>query len=301
MSSTLVSIDRCLICGSKRLKHLPRYSAHHLVRCRKCSFIFSRRRPSREELNQVYSAYSRGVKVPTPLTLLKYHGIVSQLSRLRNIDTVLDVGCGDGHFLAAFQQGIKTFGTEYNDTIANVAAGRGITMLSGGLLPDTPESINHFDLIVFTEVIEHILDPASVVDHFFSLLDEGGLLYITTPNFKSIESTLLGPDWGMVAYPEHLCYYTPRTLNHLLRDAGFEKISLSTENISFFRLAQFWLKKNASRSSSLDPESVSIAAQSAFHGNFFLRSAKALINKILYATSTGSSLVAVYRKPSPKE
>jgi len=300
MSSTLVSIDRCLICGSKHLKFLLRYSAHHLVRCRKCSFIFSRRRPSSEELNHVYSAYSRGVTVPSQLTLLKYNGIVSQLSTLRKIDTVLDVGCGDGHFLSAFQRGIKTFGTEYNEAVANVAASRGITMLSGGLLPDVPEGINHFDLIVFTEVIEHILDPALVVNHFSSLLDEGGLLYITTPNFRSIESALLGPDWGMVAYPEHLCYYTPRTLHFLLRAAGFEKISLSTKNISFFRLAQFWLKRNASSSSSLDPEAISIAAQAAFHGNIFMRTAKTLVNMILNVTSTGSSLVAIYRKPSPK-
>jgi hypothetical protein len=101
MSSIPVSIESCLICGSKRLKPMPRYAAHHLVCCRKCSFVFASRRPSREELNKVYSAYQRGVSTPTPLTLSKYNNIVSWLLRLRNIDAVLDVDCGGGRFLAA--------------------------------------------------------------------------------------------------------------------------------------------------------------------------------------------------------
>jgi SAM-dependent methyltransferase len=154
MSSTPDSIESCLICGGKRLKPLPRYTAHHLVRCRKCSFVFSSRRPSREELKKIYSAYQRGNSAPTHITLSKYNKTVSWLSRLRNIDAVLDVGCGDGHFLATFlQHGIKTYGTEYDSSMAQVAAGKGITMLSGGLQPKLPDSVNRFDLIVFTEVI----------------------------------------------------------------------------------------------------------------------------------------------------
>jgi hypothetical protein len=132
------------------------------------------------------------------------------------------------------------------------------------------------------------------------LLGEGGLLYITTPNFHSIESALLGPGWGMIRYPEHLCYYTPRTLHALLESAGFERISLLTTNISFFRLAEFCLRKNGSNHSLPSPEEISMAAQSAFHGNILLRSLKFFANKILAATGAGSSLVAVYRKPSFK-
>jgi hypothetical protein len=83
-----------------------------------------------------------------------------------------------------------------------------------------------------------------------------------------------------------------------LGDAGFEKASLYDKY--FFRLAEFWLKKNGSKVPSVNLEVISVAPQSAFHGNILLRIFRLLSNKMLAATGTGSSLVAVYTKPTSK-
>lgn len=255
MAQTSDSIACCLVCGSDKLKLLPRYKAHHLVRCRKCSFVFSSRRPSQEELDRVYSRYRRGESNPTGLTLKRQYDITKWLMSLCHIKTVLDVGCGDGHLLKCFSdRRVITYGTEYNADSAAVAAKRGANILQGGLEPQLPVGVDGFDAIIFTEVIEHINNPSAITSHFLNLLKPGGLLYITTPNFRSIESALLGPKWGMVMYPEHLCYYTPATLNTLLCKTGFEKVCIQTENISFFRLAQFWAKRNSGVGAALDPE-----------------------------------------------
>jgi SAM-dependent methyltransferase len=143
--------------------------------------------------------------------------------------------------------GIQTYGTEYVGESAKAAAGRGVEVIPGGLTPQLPNQINGFDAILFTEVIEHINNPLEIASHFFGLLKPGGLFYITTPNSGSIESRSLGPDWGIVMYPEHLCYYTPETLHRLLRQAGFQKISVFSKNISFFRLAQYWSNKHSKK------------------------------------------------------
>ena len=293
------SFDHCLVCGTRDITPLPRYVDHYLVRCQKCSFVFSSCNPSLEELNKVYSAYRRGDVIPTPLSLLKYRQVALLLMRLRRLKTVLDVGCGDGHLLASFKEyDINIYGTEYDDDAAKMASNKGVKILPGGLQPAAPEGVKGFDMVAFTEVIEHINNPKVIISHFYELLVPGGLLYITTPNFRSIESNLLGPDWGMIAYPEHLCYYTPETLHYLLESSGFERVLLTTENVSFFRLAQFFLKNRNPADSRLDPEIISSAAQNAFHRNTLLRMVKWLVNKMLAATGTGTNLIAIYRRPS---
>jgi hypothetical protein len=65
-----------------------------------------------------------------------------------------------------------------------------------------------------------------------SLLTKDGLIYITTPNFSALERYVLKDDWGIITYPEHLTYFTPKTLNHALVKSNFSKIKIYTENIS---------------------------------------------------------------------
>jgi len=290
--------NHCLLCGSINLKRMPRYAPHFLVSCQNCSFVFSSRNPSVKELNSVYSAYQRGSVIPSPITFLKMNRLASSLMRLRQINTALDVGCGDGDLIVCFKEyGVSVYGTEYDAASAMIAANKGVKILSGGLQPYAPEGIKGFDLIAFTEVIEHVNNPKDILAHFFKLLSPGGLLYITTPNFCSIESKLLGPNWGMIAYPEHLCYYCPKTLHRLLVNAGFERVSLVSQNISVFRLVQFWLKKNTANDLIVAPEKMAHIAQDAFHSNLLLRMVKWLINKMLAATGMGSSLRAIYQRP----
>ena len=50
-------------------------------------------------------------------------------------------------------------------------------------------------------------------------------------------------DWGMVL-PEHLSYFTTKTLSEVLTRNGLEKIFLKTENISFYRIMEYLNKED---------------------------------------------------------
>lgn len=290
----------CLLCEEKNLMELQKYKKHHLVKCKKCSFIFSKKVPSKTELDKVYSNYNREHNNITLLSQEKIKNRAMQLINYKPLKTVLDLGCGNGHFLSCFKDlGIKTYGTEYDEHSASNAQKKGAQILNGGLMPEIPSDINSFDAIVFTEVIEHINNPLTILNHFKKILSPGGLLFITTPNFNSIERYILKDLWGMICYPEHISYYTADTLDYALTKVGFKKISLHTENISLYRIAEFYnniiARKNLVKNT-INPEALSAKAQNFTNKNINGRILKKSINFLLNATNSGSSLVGTYQK-----
>lgn len=294
-------IQNCLLCKNSNLEILKNYQKDYLVKCQDCSFVFSNQAPSQEELDKVYSNYSRNQGHPTLISQEKIQKRAQSLMNLKPLQTVLDIGCGDGHFLSSFQKlGVKTYGTEFDEFSASTAKKNGAIILDGGLMPEPLNDLKGFDAIIFTEVIEHINNPETVLNHFYKILSPGGLIFMTTPNFASIERYALGPEWGMICYPEHISYYTPKTLNQALKKIGFKKISLYTENISIFRIAQYYKNKISKQNQmvkQIDPENISAIAQQFANQNAVGVILKNSINALLKATGTGSSLVGLYQKP----
>ena len=171
---------------------------------------------------------------------------------------------------------------------------KNINYLKGGFYPETNEK---FDLIIFTEAIEHINDVNEFIKNILSLLSKNGMIYITTPNFNCIERFLMQSDWGMVLPPEHLSYFTAKTLSEVLTRNGLEKIFLKTENISFYRIMEYLNQRRRSKgkSAELSPQNVANIMQKAVSKNLILGFIKSLVNLILRFTRSGSSMKALYK------
>ena len=105
---------------------------------------------------------------------------------------------------------------------------------------------------------------------------------------------MLGPSWGMILYPEHITYYSPRTLDRVVELSGLKRVNTYTENISLFRIVQFVNRFRGT--GKIDAESVSGQAQHFVTENNVARLAKTGINRVLGLTGLGSSIVAVYEK-----
>lgn len=288
-------IRQCLVCDHEALPAMRGYEKDHLVRCERCGFVFANQRPTQEELDVVYGRYTRRYE-RTAATLAKMQATADELAARTGARRVLDIACGDGTFVSMFR-GCETYGTEYDTEVEELARSKGVHTLPGGLLPEVPpELLGTFDLVIFTEVIEHINHPQEVLAHISRLLKVGGCLYITTPNFASLERRILGPAWGMISYPEHIAFWSPRTLDRLLRQGGYTRVFNRSENLSVFRIVQFLNDRTRREGTALDPTQVSDAAQEALGKHAVLGSLKQGANHLLRLSGSGSSLIALYRK-----
>jgi 2-polyprenyl-3-methyl-5-hydroxy-6-metoxy-1,4-benzoquinol methylase len=87
-----------------------------------------------------------------------------------------------------------------------------------------------FDLVVCSEVIEHLENPRATMRKLYKLLNPGGRLILTTPNQHSIRSyaSLLfaGHFVGFLdpCYPAHITALLEKDLERICSEAGLENV-----------------------------------------------------------------------------
>jgi SAM-dependent methyltransferase len=291
----MADLAECPLCTKRRFRRLIGYESNYLVACRDCGFVFSSRIPSAEDYARCYQSYDYASEeegeATNDISNSQEQELAKRLARFRKLGRVLDIGAGSGRFVSKFKTlGFETVATEFNDEMRRYLEAKGIRTIDGGLLPQAPAA--SFDIIILTEVIEHLNIPRQVLARAHELLRPGGAIYVTTPNFQSIERRVIGPDWGMICWPEHITYWSARTLDRAFRDAGFVRDELKTVNISVFRIVQTLKKRGLAKG--VSELGASDAAQAAIARNPLLRMAKGLINVALNLTRSGSSLRATY-------
>lgn len=284
--------NTCLISGAEDIYPLKGYEDNYLVKSRSSKFVFCSRIPTEEELLAHYSDYPIGYGADSEITKTRINEILDGFEQFRKTNKILDVGCGPGLFLVeAKKRGWDVYGTEFTDKQLEYLKSKGISTEKGKL---TDHSFNDgmFDVIISSEVIEHINNPVEEMGHFHRLLRKGGLVYITTPNFNALERYLLKHKYSIIEYPEHLSYYTPRTLNFLLRRSGFKKKKITTTGISIARIKNSRKRKSATEMDSTHNDEQLRATLEKGGFNWI----KKVVNALLNFFRLGNSLKAWYIK-----
>jgi 2-polyprenyl-3-methyl-5-hydroxy-6-metoxy-1,4-benzoquinol methylase len=139
---------------------------------------------------------------------------------------ILDVGCGEGDFLAEMQSlGWSAYGIDPSADAVAIAQARGVeadrATLSEGMLER-----ESFDAITFRLVFEHLREPASALRECRRALRKGGTLWIATPSLDSEAHRIFGRNWIHLEAPRHAVVYTAPALSGLLAETGFEPIAI---------------------------------------------------------------------------
>lgn len=132
---------------------------------------------------------------------------------------LLDVGCGDGTFLKNLPKTWQRFGYEPSKPGQVSLKAAGLENLD--IYNPPKELLKQFDVITMWHSLEHISDPTQVLTAIRALLKPGGTLFISIPNFKSLQSKIFGPRWFHLDPTRHLVHYDEQSVESVLKKSGF--------------------------------------------------------------------------------
>lgn len=142
--------------------------------------------------------------------------------------SLLDVGCGGGDFIAKMRElGWKVAGVETDPVAAERARGRQLDVHQGGLESAAFDDMS-FDAITLSHVIEHVYEPRRLLAECRRILKPNGTLAILTPNSASSGHRHFGKDWLPLDPPRHIHVFNPSNMSRLLESAGLNPVRVAT-------------------------------------------------------------------------
>jgi SAM-dependent methyltransferase len=160
---------------------------------------------------------------------------------------IADIGCGDGfatHVAARLNPGHRFVGLDWSADAVRQARARGLVLIRAGIEGSAlPLASASADVVIMSEVIEHLVDTDSALDEAFRILKVGGSLLLSTPNLaawynRGLLALGVQPVFSEVSLrgvfgrpgsqvAGHLHMFTRRALTGLLAARGFDSIKVS--------------------------------------------------------------------------
>jgi len=288
---TNLCINKCCQCGNIFLGNSPHTFQDHL-------YDYYAFRSPIHPLNTI-----------SPATKASYDRVFSAFFRYINPTSILDVGCGTGEFVAyGNSKGLNLSGIDLSSSAVSIAQSFDIPVSLTSL--DRLSKDASYDVITLFEVLEHVERPSELLIQACDRLHIGGLLYITTPNYSSLDRYLFGPRWR-VFHPEHITYFSTQQLLRLIPacDPRFEILQYYSNNFDIqlikclfsplkgiFKL--FRPLSSPTKIINLNPSPCSnqYSIREYTASNRCLGFIKFLINKLLTRLSLGSTSIFLVRR-----
>lgn len=149
--------------------------------------------------------------------------------------SVLHLGCVDSPFLEAklasasllhvklSKVARELFGVDLDGAGLDILRAHGFTHLYEGNVERLEELrlARTFDVIVAGEILEHVPNPGLFLNSAREHLHVDGRLIITVPSAQNVKVLANALRRREVVHADHVAYYSPRTLTHLLQMHGY--------------------------------------------------------------------------------
>ena len=241
----------CPVCDSRSAEPHWRKGELRLVRCRACGMVYANPMPAGMASGAFYDAagkdyYLSPAKLESDYAEVRLERELKLFREFCPRGAVLDVGCSSGAFLFQLKKrwpgDYEILGTDVSGAPLDYAESRGVKVLRGSFVelgfegsdkptPDPSEEgsgarsfvpfqggvrggfsrAEKFDAVTFWAVLEHLAEPKRFLQKAHALLKPDGLCFVLVPNLSSLAVRVLGAKYRYV-YPQHLNYFTARTL-----------------------------------------------------------------------------------------
>ncbi|MFP6711543.1 MAG: class I SAM-dependent methyltransferase [Rhodospirillales bacterium] len=249
-----LKMDACPICSapvSLWNSKTTEAGEFKLDRCQDCSYVFVNPRPSLEYLVDFYTnnthdnSFRDEAEVSLSDILKKEadwpnssvdaerivgtaHSLVKTTSPEGAL-TLFDVACGFGFITReAINLGFDVTALEISNSDRKIASDMNNLEPQNIPFEEFNEADNSFDVIILSQIVEHVLDINEWIGKAQKLLKSDGLLAVALPNFDNLFRYILGKNEPYIIPPEHLNYFNGRNLQKLLSNHG-----LSVEKIEW--------------------------------------------------------------------
>jgi 2-polyprenyl-3-methyl-5-hydroxy-6-metoxy-1,4-benzoquinol methylase len=278
-------------------------------RCLSCGFVYlASWQRSLEQSEELYDYYGRLndedlARRYSSENRARQQTLLKRLANYSGGRTLLDVGCGDGQLLqTAKDEGWDALGIDLSETAIMLCHRRGLSASRTDFF-DVSLDKRRFDVIVMSELIEHVPSPQRFLKRAEELLEEGGVVYLTTPNFGSLARRVLAERWSVI-HPEHIGYFERSTLRKLAsKETGLVEIKIEANNITPSTFVA-WLRRSGRRTVAAASQAHRETRQGldqqlrrAVHDSSILGMSKELLNHVISRFGLGDTLVAYLQKP----
>lgn len=242
--------ETCRLCGRGELRPYDRdFRQHAIDRCSVCGTLAMNPQYSDAHLSRFYSSYisvhpddaapralKRRDKNDPDVRREGKRRALELLAAFGDPGRILMVGCGDGLELeVARAAGWRPEGYDIDPaTTAAVAERVGVPVHSGPF--EALPMRGAFDAVFMDQVLEHLKQPIDYLEKARDLLVPGGLLFVAVPNIGSLSNRAKSMV-GRMGLRErkrgkhyntrhHIFYFHPAGLKRLLRERGFEVLTV---------------------------------------------------------------------------
>jgi 2-polyprenyl-3-methyl-5-hydroxy-6-metoxy-1,4-benzoquinol methylase len=150
---------------------------------------------------------------------------------------VMDAGCGNGSFISLFQdRNWQLHGSDLSPTGIEIARKTFPNInffLADGqtLYADFLKTVGPVDVVLSTEVIEHVYDPRGFLRNCYELLKPGGIIILTTRLSQNLLLAITGRmdrHFTVLWDHGHIKFWSRKTLTQALQETGFTSIAFGT-------------------------------------------------------------------------
>lgn len=260
-----------------------------MLSCSGCMSIFtSELPPPGAELD--YDSYYSESNLSVPAFIEQRAAeIVAEFSPYKKCGRMLDIGFGAGTLLKAGQKaGWQPFGLEVSLPAVEQARSRGFETFHGSLEESAyPDS--HFDVVMASEILEHLPDPLADLREIARIIRPGGLFWATTPSARGISYRFMKMGWSILSPPEHTQIYSAKGVERLFGGAGFSQVRIRTMGVNPHEIVNY-LKNNPDTRPGFDRVNTGYDLNAKLMRSGFRRTVKRTFNWALNISGLGDSL-----------
>jgi 2-polyprenyl-3-methyl-5-hydroxy-6-metoxy-1,4-benzoquinol methylase len=227
-------LDQCPVCAKTEFKNFivvqdksVSQESFVIVQCENCTLKFTNPRPDEASIGAYYASeeyishsntskglMSKAYKLVRTFTVKDKVNLINSFAGKKG--TILDYGCGTGHFLA----GCKKEGWNIKGFEPNEVANKNASEVTGSFIERTSLTNfeqESFDVITLWHVLEHIHSVNETFQQLLKLLKPGGIIITAVPNADSLDAQNYKENWAAYDVPRHLYHFNQATMKRFLK------------------------------------------------------------------------------------